>query len=65
MGPLVRDMANDRVEREVSGFPRAADLEQLQSVYLMHREECRKCTADRPCEMARQLEEAQRTAGAS
>lgn len=63
VGTLVRDTAN--LEREVSDCPRAADLEQLQSAYRMHRDECQTCTPHQPCEMARRLEEARRTAGVS
>lgn len=49
-------------EREVSEHPRSADLEQLQSAYLMHRAECGTCTRDHSCDMARRLEETRRAA---
>ena len=52
-------------EREVSERPRAADIEQLQAAYLMHRAECETCTPDQSCDIARRLEEARRAAGAS
>ncbi|MEV0639429.1 hypothetical protein AB0I77_31745 [Streptomyces sp. NPDC050619] len=47
---------------EISEHPRPADINQLLTVYLMHRQECPTCTPDLSCEMARRLEEA-RTAG--
>lgn len=52
-------------EREVSEHPRAADIEQLQAAYLMHRTECQTCTPDQSCDIARRLEEARRAAGVS
>lgn len=52
-------------EREIFEHPRTADIEQLQAAYLMHRQECKACTPDQSCEMARRLEEARRAAGAS
>lgn len=50
---------------EVSEYPRPADVEQLQSAYVLHRQECRTCAPDRSCDIARRLEEARRKAGAS
>lgn len=47
---------------EISEHPRAADISQLQSAYLMHREECQTCTRDHSCGMARRLEETRRAA---
>jgi hypothetical protein len=47
---------------EVSASPRAADIDQLQSAYLLHRQECRTCTRRESCGMARRLEEARRAA---
>jgi hypothetical protein len=47
-------------KREVSEHPRVADIEQLQSAYLMHRAECPTCTPDQSCAIARRLEEARR-----
>lgn len=50
---------------EVSNSPRTADVEQLQSAYLLHRQECRTCPTGQSCELARRMEEARREAGAS
>lgn len=50
---------------EVSDSPRTADVEQLESAYLMHRHECQTCPSGQSCEMARRMEEARREAGAS
>lgn len=47
---------------DISEHPRPADISQLQSAHLMHRRECRTCTPDELCEMARRLEEARREA---
>lgn len=54
-----------RVPAEVSLHPRLADISQLQSAYLMHRQECRRCTPDQSCDMARRMEDARRMAGTS
>jgi hypothetical protein len=52
-------MSCDR-NAEISESPRPADISQLRSAYLLHRQECQVCTPAQPCEMARRLEEARR-----
>lgn len=48
---------------EVSNHPRPQDLSQLQSAYVMHRQECRMCTPEQSCEMAKRLEKTRDAAG--
>jgi hypothetical protein len=45
-------------EREVSEAPRTADLEQLESAYVMHRSECTTCGPEISCELGRRMEQA-------
>lgn len=47
---------------EVSASPRWADIAQLQAASVMHRQECRSCTRERSCPLARRLEAAYREA---
>lgn len=61
-GSPVADRAGEKL---VSEHPRAADVQQLEAVYRMHRDECRTCTPEQPCAVGRRLAEARRLAGIS
>jgi hypothetical protein len=42
---------------------RPADISQLEAAYVMHMQECRTCTSEQSCDIARRLEDARNEAG--